>query len=124
MLLHMKDKWLNHRLNNFENKIKIKNIFKTIGAAAATANLLCEFSIAEKDKLTNNRKGNVILVREIVRSNLSELSEKPGAIIKTNDGIKISITNTINNNPISSKLKILFANFWALFYSNLIQMNN
>ena len=48
----------------------INNIFKTIGAAAATANLLCEFNIAEKndDKLTNNRNGNVILVREIVKS--------------------------------------------------------
>ena len=87
-----------------------------IGAAEAIANLLCEFNIAEKkeDKLTNNRKGKVILVREIVRSNLSELSEKPGAIIKTNDGINISTINTINNNPINSKLKILFANFWAL----------
>ena len=40
-------------------------MFKIIGAAEATANLLCEFNIAEKkeDKLTNNRKGNVILVR-------------------------------------------------------------
>ena len=77
---------------------------------------MCEFNIAEKkdDKLTNNRKGKVILVREIVRSNLSELSEKPGAIIKTNDGINISITNTINNKPINNKLKILFANFWAI----------
>ena len=88
-------------------------MFKIIGAAEAAANLLCEFNIAEKkdDKLTNNKKGKVILVREIVRSSFSEFSEKPGAIINTNEGINISITNTINNKPIKSKLKILFAKF-------------
>ena len=48
-------------------------MFRIIGAAEATANLLCEFNMAEKneDKLTNNKKGKVILVREIVRSILS-----------------------------------------------------
>ena len=42
----------------------IKIIFKIIGAAAAAANLLFEFRIPEKneDKLTNNKKGKVILV--------------------------------------------------------------
>ena len=45
-------------------KLKIKIIFKIIGAAAAAANLLLEFRIPEKkeDKLTNNKKGKVILV--------------------------------------------------------------
>ena len=37
---------------------------EAIGAAAAAANLLYEFKIPEKndDKLTNNKKGRVILV--------------------------------------------------------------
>ena len=114
MLPHRKDRLRAGHLNNFEKtKLKLKNIFKIIGAADATANLLCEFNIAEKkeDKLTNSKKGKVILVREIVKSSLSELSEKPGAIIKTKDGINISIINTINNKPIKSKLNILFAKF-------------
>ena len=104
------------------NKINIKIIFKIIGAADAAANLLCEFNIAEKkeDKLTNNKKGNVILVRKIVRSILSELSEKPGAIIKINEGINISIINTNKNKPIKSKLNILFAKFWDLIFPNNI----
>ena len=43
-----------------------------IGAAAAAANLLFEFSIPAKkeDKLTNNKKGNVILVSSTVKLNL------------------------------------------------------
>ena len=43
-----------------------------IGAAAAAANLLFEFNIPEKkdDKLTNNRKGNVILVSSTAKLNL------------------------------------------------------
>ena len=53
-------------------------MFKIIGADAAAANFWCEFSIAEKkdDKLTNNKNGNVILVREIVKSSLLEAYEK------------------------------------------------
>ena len=53
-----------------------KKIFKIIGAAAANANLLWEFNIAAKkdDKLTNNKKGKVILVKYIVNSSLSEFS--------------------------------------------------
>ena len=45
-------------------KLKIKTIFKIIGAAAAAANLLLEFRIPAKkdDRLTNNKNGNVILV--------------------------------------------------------------
>ena len=46
-------------------------IFKIIGVAEAAANLLWEFNIAEKkdDKLTNNKKGKVILVKLIAISN-------------------------------------------------------
>ena len=96
----------------------INSIFRTIGAAAATANLLCEFNMAEKKeaKLTNNKKGKVILVREIVKSSLSESAENPGAIMKTKDGINISIIKTIKIKPIRSKLNILFANFLDLFF--------
>ncbi len=56
--------------------MQINNIFKMIGAAAAAANLLCEFNIAEKKdaKLTNNKNGNVNLVSVIVRSSLSKFS--------------------------------------------------
>ena len=53
-----------------------------IGAAAAAANLLFEFNIPEKrdDKLTNNKKGNVILVNSTARLNLISSTIKPGAI--------------------------------------------
>ena len=73
-----------------------------IGAADAAANLLCEFNTAEKkeDKLTKNKNGNVILVRRIVSSSLSLLSLKPGAMIKINPGINISITKIKNKRPI------------------------
>ena len=44
-------------------------MLRTIGAAAATPNLLWEFRIAEKKdaKLIKNRNGKVILVRRIVQ---------------------------------------------------------
>ena len=67
----------------YEIKILIiKIIFKIIGAAAATANLLFEFNIPEKneDKLTNNKKGKVILVNSIARLNFIFSSANPGAI--------------------------------------------
>ena len=78
--------------------------------------MLCEFNIAEKkdDKLTNNKKGNVILVRLIAVSNFSEFSVKPGAINFTNNGINISITKTIASKDKKRILKILFANNFAL----------
>ena len=99
------------------NKTKIKIIFKIIGVADAAANLLWEFSIAEKkdDKLTNSKKGKVILVRLIAISNFSESSLKPGAINDTNNGINISITKTIASKDKKRILKILFANNFALF---------
>ena len=53
-----------------------------IGAAAAAANLLFVFNIPEKkeDKLTKNKKGNVILVRATAKSNFVASSVKPGAM--------------------------------------------
>ena len=60
------------KLWKYEIKILIiKIIFKIIGAAAAAANLLFEFKMPEKneDKLTNNKKGKVILVSSTARLN-------------------------------------------------------
>ena len=53
-----------------------------IGAAAAAANLFSEFKIPAKkeDKLTNAKKGKVILVKSTARSNFILSSIKPGAI--------------------------------------------
>ena len=85
-----------------------------IGAAEAAANLLCEFKIAEKkdDKLTNIKKGKVILVNSIANSIFFVFSENPGAINPTKDGMKISIIITKNNRPQNNKLKISFANLF------------
>ena len=92
-------------------------MFKITGVAAAAANLLWEFNIAEKneDKLTNSKNGNVILVRLIAISNFSVFSVNPGAINATNIGIKISIIKTIASKDKKRILKILFANNSALF---------
>ena len=61
---------------------KIKNKFKIIGAAAATANFPLEFNIAEKkeDNDTNSRKGKVIRLNCIARLNFSGSDAKPGEI--------------------------------------------
>ena len=66
-----------------KTKLKISIIFRMIGAAAAAANLLLEFKIPEKkdERLTNNKKGNVILVSSTARLNFISFSEKPGAMI-------------------------------------------
>jgi hypothetical protein len=58
-------------------------MFNIIGAAAAAANLLFEFSIPEKkeDRLMNNKNGKVILVSSTANSNLISFSLNPGAII-------------------------------------------
>ena len=66
-------------------KLKIKIIFRIIGAAAAAANLLLEFKIPEKkeERLMNIKKGNVILVNSTARLNFILFSTNPGAIIKT-----------------------------------------
>ena len=62
--------------------LNIKTIFKIIGAAAAEANLLFEFKIpAKKDeRLTKNKKGNVIRVNSIAKLNFTSSFIKPGAI--------------------------------------------
>ncbi len=62
-----------------EAKIILTDL-KIIGAAEATANLLCEFNIAAKKEaiLINNKKENVILVKYIAKSILSLSSTKPG----------------------------------------------
>ena len=57
-------------------------MFKTIGAAAATANLPFEFKIAEKkeDMDTNNKKGKVILLKSVASLNFSGSLVNPGEI--------------------------------------------
>ena len=78
------------------------------------------FFVAEKKdaKLMNKRKGNVILVRVTAISIFLGSPSKPGAIRKTNTGIKISIRRTKKNNNKINKLKILLAkacDFFLLF---------
>ena len=53
-------------------------MLRIIGAAAAAANLLFEFKIPEKkdEILTNNKKGNVILVSSTAKLNFSEFAKK------------------------------------------------
>ncbi len=70
-------------------KTAIKIIFSIIGAADATANLLCEFKIAEKKdaKLTNIKNGKVILVNSIATSIFLLSPTKPGAIKPTKAGM-------------------------------------
>ena len=55
------------------NSDPIKIILSIIGAAEATANLLYELRIAEKNeaKHIKNKKGKVILLRSIARFNFS-----------------------------------------------------
>ena len=63
-------------------KLKIKMIFKMMGAAAAAANLLLEFKMPEKkdERLTNNKKGNVILVSSTARLNFMLSAINHGAM--------------------------------------------
>ena len=97
-------------------------MFNIIGAAAAAANLLCELRIAEKNeaKQIKNKKGKVILVRFTAKSIFSKSLTKPGAIIETNIGIKISIITIKNNNPKKSRLKISLANLFDCFLPLII----
>ena len=48
-------------------------MLSTIGAAAAAANLLFVFNTPDnkEDKLTNSKKGNVILVNSVAKLNFS-----------------------------------------------------
>ena len=82
-----------------------------MGAPEAAANLLWEFNIAPKkdDKLTNNKKGNVILVKSIASLIFSVFSTNPGAIKLTKTGIKTSANKTKNKRPKNNKLKISLA---------------
>ena len=86
-----------------------------MGAAAAAANLLCEFIIAEKNdaKHIKNKKGKVILVKSTAKSIFSLLPLNPGAIRKTKYGMKISIIKTRKNKPKINKPKIFVVNFSA-----------
>ena len=87
-----------------------------MGAAEEAANLLCEFKIAPKkeDKLTNIKKGKVILVKVVANSNFLVFSIKPGAISPTKVGIKISIKRTKKNKIKNNKLKTSLANLFDL----------
>ena len=88
-----------------------------MGAEAAAANLLLAFRIPEKkdDKLTKNKNGNVILVSSTAISNLTPLSIKPGAIIQTKQGVKISTKVTKNNKINIKRQNISSANFFPFF---------
>ena len=112
--------WVNKNLE--KNNTKIKTMFKIIGAAAAAANLLWEFRIAEKKdaKQIKNKKGKVILVKFIATVIFSKSPTNPGAIIETNAGIKISITIVKNNKPKNNKLKISLANLFDCFFPLII----
>ena len=92
-------------------------MFKIIGAAAAAANLLWEFKIAEKKdaRLTKNKNGKVILVKSTANLNFSSKSEKPGAINFIKLGIKISTSIVRLKSAKTNKLNTEFANFWAFF---------
>ena len=93
-------------------------IFKIIGAAAAAANLLLVFKIAEKKeaKHINNRNGKVILVKSIAICIFWSSPTKPGAMIETNTGIKISMITIKKNKPNDKRLKTLLANLSACFF--------
>ena len=88
-----------------------------MGAAEATANLLCEFKIAEKKdaKQIKNKNGKVIRVKFIAISIFSVSPTNPGAMIDTNAGIKIWTINVKNNKLKNKKLKISFANLFDCF---------
>ena len=92
-------------------------MFKKSGAAAAAANLLWEFNIAEKKEaiLIKNKNGKVILVKSTANLNFSFTSEKPGAINLIKLGIKISTIIVRLKSAKTSKLNTEFANFCALF---------
>ena len=97
-------------------------IFKIIGAAAAAANLLFEFKIPEKkeERLTNNKKGNVILVNSTARLNFSVFSKKPGAITYTKYGVNTSANKTIKQSIRINKLKTSSANFFPFILLSVL----
>ena len=100
-----------------KKNININITFKIIGAAAVSANLLCEFNIAPK-KDANEIKiknGKVILVRVIAKLIFSLSSINPGAINETNKGINSCIIKTNVNKIKNNKLKTSFANLLDFF---------
>ena len=94
-------------------------MFKIIGAADATANLLCEFKIAEKNeaKLIKKIKGNVIFVSWIASKNFAGSDLNPGAISETKRGMNNSTIITNTKSEIVKRLKILFANSSDFFFT-------
>ena len=100
------------------SKIIIKIIFKIIGAAAASANLLWELSIAEKKdaKDTTIKNGMVILVRFMARFIFSLSSINPGAIMDTNEGINICTIKTNISRIKNKKLKTSLENLLDLLF--------
>ena len=92
-------------------------MFKKSGAAAAAANLLWEFKIAEKKDamLIKNKNGKVILVKSTASLNFSSIPEKPGAINFIKLGIKISTSIVRLNSANTNKLNTEFANCCAFF---------
>ena len=66
-------------------------------------------------KLTNIKKGKVILVKSIAIFIFSLSSTNPGAIKFTTIGIKISAIRTKSNNAKNNKLKILLAKIFDFF---------
>ena len=81
-----------------------------------------QFRIAEKNdaRQIKNKKGKVILVKLIATSIFSKSPTKPGAIIETKAGMKISIIIVKNNNPKKRRLKISLANLFDCFFPLVI----
>tara|TARA_B100000575_G_C22871125_1_gene508301 strand:+ start:224 stop:724 length:501 start_codon:yes stop_codon:yes gene_type:complete len=92
-------------------------MFKTIGAAAATANLPFEFKIAEKkeDMDTNNKKGKVILLKSVANLNFSGSLLNPGEIKNTKPPINISAIIVRSKREINKKLKTELVKFSKRF---------
>ena len=68
------------------------------------------------DKLTNNKKGKVILVSSTAKSNFILSPIKPGAIKYTKNGVKISAKVTIKISNSKSKFKTLSAKIFPFFF--------
>ena len=123
----LSDDWKNKNLKDQKVSISINDEISEHGlgenvlgspilALKWLLNELLEFKIPEKkeDKLTNNKKGKVILVKVVANSNFLVFSTKPGAISPTKIGIKISIMRTKKNKAKNSKLKTSLANLFEL----------
>ena len=78
-------------------EIKINNIFKMIGAAAATANLLWEFNIAEKKdaKLTKNKNGIENVKNQMLTNKATALIFWDSSLVNPKGKLLVSINNLI-----------------------------